>query len=284
MVIGPLSLFRVVDELPVALAYANPLQGEQRPPHQAAQLGEHRADPVAGVYRDDHHQDLGVAAEELSALAAAVRGPVDSRQDGGAGDAAAVQQFADHLEGGHAVDTVVAAEEESQLGGFAGVVHDPDGVDLVAEEPCSFQRDQAMISELQGLVQHRFDVRPGIDRDRGQRQVFRQSQRGIRSQAVSMPETFHAAQQDGRREPLPGVQIDERGGDEPAVDAVVLAEVTGQLDAIRIHHRAPIGLRDRAEQKPSAAEAAVRKAAASTSGHHLTAARLAGWHAAGLVR
>jgi len=82
-------------------------------------------------------------------------------------------------------------EEEAQLRGFADVAGDADRVDLVAEEHRLFQRDQAGAGELEHTVQHCFDDRPSIDSYRSQRQVLGQVYRG-------------AAQQDGRRDPLPG--------------------------------------------------------------------------------
>jgi hypothetical protein len=70
--------------------------------------------------------------------------------------------------------------------------------------------------------------------------------------------------------------------------SLALTEVTGQLDALRINNGAPDQTVERvgrtmhpdllpsrwAEQKPSTAEAAVREAMVSASGHHLTDTRL----------
>jgi len=36
----------------------------------------------------------------------------------------------------------------------------------------ALERDEAGPVEFECLVEHGFDVRPGVDRDRGQRQVF----------------------------------------------------------------------------------------------------------------
>jgi hypothetical protein len=102
------------------------------------------------------------------------------------------------------------------------------------------------------------------------------------------PEPFDAAQHRDGGYLLPAVQIDEGIADEHAVGSLALTEVTGQLDALRIHNGAPDQTVERvgrtmhpdllpsrwAEQKPSTAEAAVREAMVSASGHHLTDTRL----------
>ena len=78
MVIDPVYLLRAVDELPVKLAYTDPLQGHKRAPQETAKFGKNQADPVPGSHGNHHHRDLGVAAEERGPLAPAVGSPVDS--------------------------------------------------------------------------------------------------------------------------------------------------------------------------------------------------------------
>lgn len=55
------------------------------------------------------------------------------------------------------------------------------------------------------------------------------------------------------------LQADERIG-RPATGPPALPEIAGHPDAVRIHHRAPIDLRERSGEKPSAAAATVQEA------------------------
>ncbi len=70
------------------------------------------------------------------------------------------------------------------------------------------------------------------------------------------PEALGAAQQDARRDIMPPVQVEQRIGGEAAGRAPPLAEVAGELEAVRmpscaIHSWAPIS-------RPSAAAATPR--------------------------
>jgi hypothetical protein len=95
-----------------------------------------------------------------------------------------MQHFADHLEGRYSVDAVVAPEINRQLGCLVDVLHNADGIDLVAEDPCPFEGDEPRAAVLDCLAEHRFDVRPGVNRYGGQRQVLRQAQRAVGAQVA----------------------------------------------------------------------------------------------------
>ena len=126
-------------------------------------------------------------------LAAAVRSAVDAEKGRGATDLPAVQQFADHLESRDPVDAIATARNTPS----AWLIHRHSGgyrgFDLAAEESRLFQRDQARQVELECLVEHGFDVRPGVHGDRRHGHALGQAQRPIGAQMVFQPESLDAA-------------------------------------------------------------------------------------------
>ena len=84
----------------------------------------------------------------------------------------------------------------------------PTGLDLVPEEPRPFKSDEAGAGKRKRLVEYLFDVRLGIDRGHGQRQVLRPAQCPVGAQLAFQPEPFDAAQRDAGRYLMPGVQVD----------------------------------------------------------------------------
>ena len=92
---------------------------------------------------------------------------------------------------------------------------------------------------------------PAVDRDRDQRQVLRQGQRPVGAQLVPGPESLGAAQQDARGDLVPPVQVQQRVGGEPAVGALALAEVAGELDSVLRSQLRPISRPSAAAATPS---------------------------------
>src|SRR6185312_8266983 len=241
--------------LAVPFADTDPLQGEQRAAQQRAELGQHPADLLARADRDDHHRDLGVPAEEGGPLAAAVCGAVHAEQRGGAVDAAPVQQVADGDEGGHPVDSLLAAQVDGQLGRLVGPRHGG-----VVQQPGALHRDQAGAGQREGRAEYRLDLRPNVDRQRDQRQVLGQRQRAVGAQVVLEPEALGAAEEDAGRDRVPPVQLEQGVRDERVAAALPFAEVGGQLLVLG-HRCSPICWPSAAAATPAARLTATLSAA-----------------------
>jgi len=105
-----------------------------------------------------------------------VRGAVDAEQGGGTVDVAAMQQVADRDEGRHPAGAFLAAQVDGQLRRLIQVLGRPAGAGDVGQQPGSLQGNQPGAGELDGLGENGLDTGPGVDRDRGDRQVLRQAQ------------------------------------------------------------------------------------------------------------
>ena len=104
------------ERVAVTLADADPLERNERSLQHPAELGQDGGYPSAVADRDDHHRYGGVAVEEAGPLARTVRCAVHTEQDGGAGDAFAVQQRHYCPVCRLAADPLVAADVDGQLG------------------------------------------------------------------------------------------------------------------------------------------------------------------------
>ena len=105
-----------------------------------------------------------------------MRGAVDAEQGGGTVDVAAMQQVADRDEGRHPAGAFLAAQVDGQLRRLIQVLGRPAGAGDVGQQPGSLQGNQPGAGELDGLGENGLDTGPGVDRDRGDRQVLRQAQ------------------------------------------------------------------------------------------------------------
>src|SRR6185437_3136055 len=114
------------------------------------------------------------------------------------------------------------------------------------------QRDQARPGDLGGGGNERLDPGPAVDRDRDQRQVFRQGQRHVRARVPLGAEALRAAQQDARGGLVLAVQVEQRvGGETVTRDPPSLPEVAGELDRFFVHRCAPISRPSAAAATPS---------------------------------
>jgi len=232
---------RRAQQLSVPLADPDPLQCQQRPPQQAAELGQHPADACARADGDEHHRRPGVAAEERGPLALPVRGPVDAEQRGRPGDAAPVQQVAHGHESRHPVHALLAPQVDGQLGLFVHLIEQRHRLDLAgcgvaAQQPRPLQGNEPGPGDPRGRVDQWLDPGAAVDRDRGERQVLRQGQRPVRARMTLRAETLGPAQQDARRDLMPPVQVEQRvGGESVARDPAAFTEVAGELDGVLVH-------------------------------------------------
>lgn len=124
-----------LEEFPVAFADPDPLEGDERAFEQAAEFGEHFGDAVTGADGDDHHRDVGVAVKELRAFPVSVGGAVDAEQDGGAGEATAVQQVADRDVGGGAEHLFLPADIDGEFRGLVQFFGQRHRADLPPQQP-----------------------------------------------------------------------------------------------------------------------------------------------------
>ncbi len=85
------KLRRAGEQSTVAFAQLHPFDGEQWPGEPGLQFGDRRLHGVRGPDADDHHRDVGIAADEAGAASLAVRGAVDAEEHCGAGEPVAVQ-------------------------------------------------------------------------------------------------------------------------------------------------------------------------------------------------
>ena len=219
----------------VALADAHALEGDQRLGQQRAQLGQRRGDALAGADRHDHQRHLRVGGEEARAPALAAHGAVDAQQDGGAGDAVAMQRVDDGDVRGPAAGALAAPEVDGELGL------------LVRRRPraaASGMRARSRVMspsprQRHDLVERRLDARARVDGDGDHRQVLGERQQPVGVQVVLDPEALDAAHDEARAQPVAGVEVDERIGQEALARAVALAEVGRQLQASVGHSAAP---------------------------------------------
>jgi len=180
-----------------------------------AELGQDQPDPVAGSHRDDHDRDIGITVEELGVLAPPPGGAVGAAQDGSAGDAAPVQQFAGRLEGRNLVDTILAAEVHGQPGRLAGILAQPDRVYLTRQQPCPLGSDESGWRQRRHLAEHCLDTRPGVDRDRGR--------------------SLRTTQQNAGRHLLAAVQVDQGLARRLGAYLLSFVPVAGRDDAVLVH-------------------------------------------------
>jgi hypothetical protein len=206
---------RAGDELAAPLAQQHLLDRHERVAGHRAELGKNQPDPVAGSHGDNHDRDIGITLEELGVLAPPPGGAVGAAQDGSAGDAAPVQQFAGRLEGRNLVDTILATEVHGQPGRFARVLAQPDRVYLARQQPCPLGSDESGTRQRRHLVEHCLDTGPGVDRDRGR--------------------SLRTTQQNAGRHLLPTVQVYQGLAGRLAAHLLPFVEVAGQDDAVLVH-------------------------------------------------
>jgi hypothetical protein len=138
-----------------------------------------------------------------------------------------------------------------------------DGFVLAGHHASALERDEPVEAELLELVQRRLDTRARVDGDRHQRQVLRERQEAVGVQVLLGPEALDAAHDQAGLELVARVDLDERVGQEAAADAVALAEVGGELDAVLVHGVA-------VETKAAAGEISVPRAPARSSSCSVT--------------
>jgi hypothetical protein len=206
---------RAGDELAAPLAQQHLLDRHERVAGHRAELGKNQPDPVAGSHGDNHDRDIGITLEELGVLAPPPGGAVGAAQNGSAGNAAPVQQFAGRLEGRNLVDTILAAEVHGQLGRFARVLTQPDRVYLTRQQPCPLGSDESGTRQPRHLVEHCLDTGPGVDRNRGQ--------------------SLRTTQQNAGRHLMPAVQVYKGLAERLAAHTLPFLEVAGQDDAVLVH-------------------------------------------------
>ncbi len=246
------------EQLAVALADAHALQREQRFVQQPVQLGQDGGDLLAGADRDHHRRHGGVAGEEFGACPAPAASAVDAQKHGRAGDTAPVKQVGDGRKRGRPQRALLAAEVDGQLGRLAQPLGQHDLADPAAEQSGALQRDEALALDLEHARERRLDPRARVDRDRDDGQVFGERQQPVGVQVVQPPEAFGAAQQDAGLQPLGAVDVEQRVAEQPAVGAVALAEIGGELQAVLAgaarrgaHACAPIACPSTARAKPA---------------------------------
>ena len=171
----------------------------------------------------------------MRARAAAAAGAVDAEQHGRAGDPAAVEQIADGRERRHAVDALLAADVDGELGRLAELLGQLHRADLAGEQPRALERDQAAALDLQDQLEHRLDPLAAVDGDRDDRQVLGQRQQPVGVQVVQAAEAFGASQQDAGLQPVAAVDVEQLVGEQPVVGAVALAEIGRELQAVLVH-------------------------------------------------
>ncbi len=180
-----------------------------------AELGKNQPDLVAGPHGDDHDRDIGIMLEELGVLAPPPGRAADAAQDGSAGNAAPVQQFASRLEGRNLIDPILAAEVHGQPGRFAGALAQPDRVYLTRQQPCPLGSDESGTHQRRHLVEHCLDTGPGVDRDRGR--------------------SLRTTQQNAGRHLLTAVQVYQGLTRRLAAHLLPFVPVAGQDDAVLVH-------------------------------------------------
>ena len=235
MFVGAGELTGTVQQLPVALADPDPLERHQRLLDQLAELGQNGGDLIARPDRDDHHRNLGVATEQARTLAAAVPGPVDAQQDGGARQAAPVQQLTDGDEHRRASGALLTADVQRQLGGFGELVWEVDPLDLTGNQPRPLECEQARMLHRLDLREQRLDLRSRVDGDRDNREILRQRQQHVRMQHVLGAEPRDPAQQDAALDLPLLVEVEQAVSKEPTVASVAFAEVGRELQAVVVH-------------------------------------------------
>jgi len=113
----------------------------------------------------------------------------------------------------------------------------------VTGEAGALQRQQPLAGDRGQLGREGLDPLAGVDPDRDQRQVLRQREQPVGLQAPAGAEALGSAQQDARGQAAALEQVEDRGGEEAARVAVVLAEVEGELERLgarlRPVHSAP---------------------------------------------
>ena len=183
---------------------------------------------------------IGVPALRLKKAARsplAVRRPVHAEQRGGAGDAAPVQQVADGHEGG---DAGTRAPGGRGRWSAWSPRRPPRSGDRPSMSPVSSRARSRVTSPAPSSravgssspsIRGRLSTATAISG----RSSDRVSDRSVRSVAPGA-EPLGAAQQNARRDLVPPVQVEQRiGGEAVAGGPLPLAEVAGELEAVRIH-------------------------------------------------
>ena len=200
-----------------------------------AELGQHPPDGRSVAHGDDHEWDVGVAREELRALAHAVRGPVDPEQHRRAGQSVLAQRLDDRHVRRPAAHAVLAADVDGELGRLMQLVGELDRADASREHAGALERHEAVGGDRCDVVEGRLDALSRVDRDRDDRQILRQRQQARGLEVVLDAEALDSAHHDAGLKRAPLVEVDERIGEKRAVRAVALPEVRRQLQAIVDH-------------------------------------------------
>ena len=105
--------------------------------------------------------------------------------------------------------------------------------------PRALQRHQPVEAQRVDLGEGGLDARAGIDRDGHERQVLGEGEQPVGAEVLLRAEALDAAHQQARLQVVAGVHGGQGVGEEPAVDAVALAEVDRQLQGVVAHSAAP---------------------------------------------
>ena len=174
LIVGVRQPMRPPEQLAAPFAYPHPLDGQQRPRCDGAELGDHRGNLRRGPDRDDHQRNVDIAAEESSPVTLAVRGAVDTQKDCTTGESLSIQEIAHCAVCGQSADTLLAAHIDRELDRVVGA--DVEQV-IAADQTGPFQCDQTVAGHRDHLVDQAADLRLDVDRGDRHRRVLGQAQR-----------------------------------------------------------------------------------------------------------
>ena len=172
------------------------------------QLGQHRLHLGRAADGDEHDRHVDVGAEEPGAAALSVHGAVHPEEHRRPGEPVPVQQIADRVVGGRAVDAAPSPDVEGQLDRVAAVGQ------VAAEQSGALQGDQAAGRHLDDVVDQCADRRRGVDGGDRDRRVLGQRQRLVAADHVARAEAGDAAQHHTAGHLAVGVEVQHRLGEE----------------------------------------------------------------------
>src|ERR1700722_11333455 len=161
--------------------------------------------------------------------------PVHTEKHRGPRNPLPVEQVANRDIRRHAFDALLASDVHRQLRSLRQLFRHREIGDVAADEPGAFHSDQPEWCELDDVLDPAGHLRAGIDRRDRDGRVLGKAQPLVGAQLLTRTEAGDAAQHHTRGALAFGVQVQQRLGEESAVDALPLTEVGGQLQAVVVH-------------------------------------------------
>ncbi len=164
-----------------------------------------------------------------------------------------MKQVAHRQEGRLPQQTLATPQIDGQLGRLAqgrGQLRRVGSAAACGDQTRALQRDQPAALDLQDGLDQLLDPLARVDRDRDDGEILRKRQQPIGAQVVKASEALAASQQHAHSKAPLAVEVQQLVGEQLAADAIALAEVGRQLQAVLVHRATPIACPSAAAPKP----------------------------------